>query len=150
MDQRDFLESYHIPRVCGECGGVMVYKGVGEYQCEECERLDYDDYGKVRLYIEKHRGATAAEIESAVGVSQRIIRRLLRDGRIEVTENSRTFLSCDLCGKKIRSGQYCSECEMNMHRSIEAKQRAMSNKNTHGFGLGQKSSEGHKRFVRDK
>ncbi len=84
MDGLDFFDVYHVPRLCKECGGVMIYKGVGEYRCEDCDSLDYDDYGKVRLFIEKHRGATAMEIESYTGVSQRIIRKLLRDGRIEV------------------------------------------------------------------
>lgn len=150
MDGLDFFDVYHVPRLCKECGGVMVYEGVGEYRCEDCSYLDYDDYGKVRLFIEKHRGATAVEIESYTGVSQRIIRKLLRDGRIEIAENSKTFLRCERCGKNIRSGQYCHECEMNMHRNMEARQRELLQKDIHGYGLGQKDSEGQKRFVRDK
>ena len=56
------LDAYNIPRVCKECGGVMVFKGVGEYRCEDCGVVDYDDYGKVRCYIESNKGATAAQI----------------------------------------------------------------------------------------
>ena len=41
---------------CKKCGGIMVFKGVGEYHCEDCNAVDYDDYGKVRLYIEEHDG----------------------------------------------------------------------------------------------
>jgi len=150
MDGMDFFDVYHVPRLCKDCGGVMIYKGVGEYRCEDCNYLDYDDYGKVRLYIERHRGATAMEIESYTGVSQRIIRKLLRDGRIEIAETSKVFLKCERCGKNIRSGQYCHECEMNIHRSMEEKQREMLRKDVHGYGLGQKESEGQKRFIRDK
>ena len=150
MDGLDFFDVYHVPRLCKECGGVMIYKGVGEYRCEDCDYLDYDDYGKVRLFIERHRGATAMEIESYTGVSQRIIRKLLRDGRIEVAENSKVFLHCECCGKNIRSGQYCAECETNMHRNMEEKQRELLRKEVHGYGLGQENSEGQKRFVRDK
>lgn len=143
------VEMYNIPRVCKECGGVMIFKGVGEYHCENCDSVDYDDYGKVRCYIEDHRGATAAEIEEAVGVSQRSIRRLLKDGRLEVADGSRTFLRCELCGKQLRTGQYCPECEIKVHRKLEEKQREMLNKNTHGFGLEQKSETGQKRFNRE-
>ena len=39
------------PTICKSCGGVMVYKGLGEYQCEECGQMDYDDYGKGRNYL---------------------------------------------------------------------------------------------------
>lgn len=142
-------DRYHVPRVCKECGGVMVFKGVGEYHCEDCGAVDYDDYGKVRCYIEEHRGATAAQIESAIGVSQRTIRQMLKDGRLEVTADSRAFLHCEACGKAIRFGQYCPECEMSMHRSLEAQQRAQIKKNIQGFGLGNKGDEGQKRFTRN-
>ncbi len=143
------IELYNIPRVCKMCGGVMVFKGVGEYQCEDCEFVDYDDYGKVRMYIEEHRGANAAQIEEAVGVSQRTIRRLLKDGRIEVAEGSKTFLRCEICGKTIRSGQYCPECEVKVHRKLEEQQREGLHKKDHGFGMEQRSGEGQKRFRRE-
>lgn len=142
-------DQYNIPRVCKKCGGVMVFKGVGEYRCEDCGEVDYDDYGKVRLYIEEHKGATAAQIESAIGVSQRSIRQMLKEGRLEVTKDSKTFLRCEACGKTIRSGQYCPECEIAVHRTLEAEQRAQLKKDIHGTGMVQKGEEGQKRFRRD-
>ncbi len=151
LEKVGLLDHYNIPRVCKSCGGVMIFKGVGEYHCEDCGEVDYDDYGKVRLYIEEHRGATAAEIEGAIGVSQRTIRRLLKEGRLEVAEGSKTFLSCEICGKKIRSGQYCPECEMNVHRKVEEQQREALRKGKHaqGYGGPQKTDEGQRRFIRN-
>ncbi len=142
------LEKYHVPQVCMGCGGVMVFKGVGEYQCEECGAVDYDDYGKVRMYIEDHPGANAAQVEENTGVSQKIIRQLLKDGRIEVAEGSKSFLRCEVCGKSIRSGQFCPECEVKFHRRIEEQQRAINLKNTKGVGMGEKGDEGQRRFMR--
>ena len=127
----------------------MVFKGVGEYHCEDCDDVDFDDYGKVRLFIEEHRGATAADIENGIGVSQRVVRRLLKDGRLEIAEGSNVYLRCELCGKEIRSGQYCPECEIKVHRNLEAKQRELMNKNARGFGFEQKGEEGQKRFRRE-
>ena len=51
---RDLLrmDEYNRPKTCEKCDGVMVFMGVGEYQCEDCGAIAYDDYGKVRLYIE--------------------------------------------------------------------------------------------------
>lgn len=143
------LDAYHIPRVCQKCGGVMVFKGVGEYHCEDCGFVDYDDYGKVRMYIENHRGATAAEIEKEVGVAQRTVRRLLKDGRLEIAEGSKVYLRCELCGKQIRSGQFCPDCEVKMHRNLEEKQREIARKVKQGFGMEKKGEEGQKRFVRE-
>ena len=150
MDMERLLmpDKYNIPRVCEKCGGVMVFKGLGEYQCEDCDELAYDDYGKVRAYIEEHKGATAAQIENAIGVSQKTIRHLLREGRLEVTEDSKMFLRCELCDKPIRSGRFCPECETKVHRSMEAKQREKLRKDTQGFGMGRQGDEGHKRFTR--
>ena len=143
-------EQYHIPRVCKKCGGVMIFKGVGEYHCEDCGAVDYDDYGKVRMYMEEHHGATAAQIEDAVGVSQRAIRQMLKDGRLEVTADSRTFLHCELCGKAIRYGQYCPECETAIHRNLESKQREQIKKDIQVKGTGQKGEDGQRRFMRSK
>lgn len=150
MDARDLMNSYNIPYNCKQCGGVMVYKGVGEYQCEDCNALDWDDYGKVRNYIEKHKGATAAEIEAAVGVSQRSIRRMLKESRIEIAEGSKTFLHCEVCGKNIRSGRFCSECEMAVHRNIEQQQREALHRDMKGYGQNETGDSGHRRFMRDK
>ena len=87
------LDDYQKPTVCSFCGGNMIFKGVGEYQCEKCGKIDYDNYGKVRLYIEQNRGCTAAQIEAATGVKQNAIRQLLRESRIEVAENSNSFFA---------------------------------------------------------
>ncbi len=150
MKVLEALDAYHIPRICKECGGVMVFKGVGEYHCEDCGLVDYDDYGKVRLYIECHKGATAAEIEKEVGVSQRTVRRLLKDGKIEIAEGSKSYLRCELCGKQIRSGQFCPECEIKAHRNLEEKQRELQRNMTQGYGIdNRKGEEGQKRFVRE-
>ena len=152
MDGLDLMDAYHVPMKCVKCSGVMVYQGIGEYRCEQCGYIDYDDYGKVRSYIEKHRGATAMEVEAATGVSQRTIRRMLKESRIEVTNDSQTFLHCELCGKNIRSGRYCSECELKIHRMLEEEQRAAHLKkmqeHVHGYGSG-RVDEGQRRFIHD-
>lgn len=148
MNVLGFVDQYHIPRECKVCGGVMIFKGVGEYHCEKCNAVDYDDYGKARLYIEEHPGATAAQIEENMGVSQKTIRLMLKDGRLEIKEDSKTFLRCEVCGKNIRSGQFCPECEKNVHRKIEAQQREKQQKaKGMGVSISQKGDEGHRRFI---
>lgn len=151
MDGRELnlLDYYNIPRTCKECGGVMIFKGVGEYHCEDCGFVDYDDYGKVRLYIEKHKGATAAQIEAAIGVSQKSIRRMLKESRIEIAEGSRSYLHCEVCGKNIRSGRFCRECETNVHRNLESAQREALHKNMKILAMGNQGEEGQRRFIRD-
>ena len=140
---------YNRPVYCKECGGVMIYKGVGEYKCEDCGIKDYDDYGKVRNYIEKHHGATAAKASEATGVSQKTIRTMLKESRLEIAPNSRAFLKCEMCGEDIRFGRFCSKCELIYHRKIEEKSRAIRNNMT-GYGMEHDVQDGAKRFRRDK
>ncbi|MCH5275188.1 MAG: hypothetical protein J1E65_05065 [Lachnospiraceae bacterium] len=144
------LNDYHVPQVCKECGGVMVFKGVGEYQCEKCKMVEYDDYGKVRNYVEEHRGATAAEVEAATNVKQRTIRNMLKEGRLQIAPDSKIFLHCETCGKSITSGRLCAECETKYHRKLEEQIRETHRQKMHGTGMVHEEASGAKRYKRDK
>lgn len=143
------MDMYNKPLMCKECGGIMVYKGVGEYKCEDCGALDYDDYGKVRNYVEAHRGATTTQVSYATGVSQKAIRNMLKESRLEVSADSRDFLKCEMCGTNIRFGRFCPKCETEYRRKIEAEARA-EKKSMTGYGAEHTAEEGVKRFTREK
>lgn len=150
MSERLF-DTYKRPYRCKQCDGVMVFKGVGEYHCEECGFVEYDEYGKVRIYLEKHRGATITEIADVTGVSQKNIRQMIKEARFEITADSRSFLTCERCKCTIRSGRYCSPCEQIMHQSAEAEERARSrarNEEMQGYGKASNEAKGEKRFKR--
>lgn len=138
------------PTLCKECGGVMVYKGIGEYQCEECEAIEYDDYGKVRNYLEQHRGANVAEISSYTGVSHKAIRELIKERRFEIIDNRGGYLRCEVCGVNITSGRLCSKCEESYHRSVEAKARSERKKSMSGYGDSSHGEQGTKRYTRER
>ena len=145
------LNTYNRPMVCSKCGGIMIFKGVGEYKCEDCGHLEYDDYGKVRNYVEKHVGATSAQVSEATGVSQRSIRDMLRESRLEIAPESRTFLQCEICGASIRSGRFCPKCEENYHRSIEEQARENRKSGFTGHSTEKVVAEdGTRRFTRDR
>ena len=145
------IATYNRPTYCSECGGVMVFKGVGEYQCETCGFLDYDDYGKVRNYIETHMGANAAEASKATGVSQKAIRDMLKEARLEIAPNSTFFLRCEICGTAVRWGRFCAKCEVAHHRDLEEMARkARHHDDTFGYSTERKKGEdGSKRFTRE-
>lgn len=145
------MDVYNRPTECPQCGGIMVFKGCGEYKCEDCRYIAYDDYGKVRNYVEKHGGATAAEVSQATGVKQKTIRTMLKESRLEIADGSNSFMKCEMCGANIRSGRVCSKCEMDYNRSVEAKARAKHEKMMAGFGMEHSvGEEGAKRFTRDR
>lgn len=152
MDTRifDYMNIYDVPTNCKECGNVLVYRGLGEYCCEKCRALEYDNYGKTRNYIEQNPGASAVDIEKNTGVSKAAIRGMLKESRFEIVEGTKSFLRCEGCNKEIRSGRYCPECEKNIHLMIEKEHREKLRENMQGFAIHKGGDEGQRRFVRDK
>lgn len=146
--QSDYEKLDHFtvnpPLKCEKCGETQIkYKGIGEYACEICGFLMYDDYGKVRNYIEENPGATINDVSINVGVSKEKIRRLLREDRIQIAPDSPTFLRCDICGTDIRSGKYCVKCAQEMNNKKAAANTRVSSisggfTKAHGDGTGAK------------
>ena len=136
------------PTKCEKCGSVHIkYNGIGEYECEECRLKMYDDYGKVRNYLEQHPGATATEVSEMVGVTKQKIRRLLKDDKIQIAPGSATFIYCEKCGTGILSGRFCASCIAEMGNSVNANTKSQRGSNiTGGFGMGTKGQSGAKRF----
>ena len=118
-----FTDHYHKPTKCDKCGLPLEYTGLGSYKCRKCNNVQYDDYGKARQYLDKHSQATAGQIAEATGVDQAAITRMIRDERLEVTKDSRVFVTCEACGKPIRSGMYCKECASIAQAAREKKKK---------------------------
>lgn len=140
--------SYNKPIVCERCGSRHIeYKGIGEYICKDCNYLLYDDYGKVRCYIEKNPGVTQAEVSKATGVSKSKIHQMLKEDKIEISPNSSVFMFCEMCGIEIRSGRYCIHCQTKMDKESKNENRKSAIKG--GFsGKRTESTSGAKRFSR--
>ncbi len=95
---------------CEKCGGRLVYKYSGIYECEGCHMEVYNDFGRVKKYIEDHGPTPANEISQNTGVGLATINKFLRAGRVEIPEGSGFYISCAMCGAPIRYGKYCMEC----------------------------------------
>lgn len=143
------VTNYNRPYTCKVCGGIMIFKGVGEYECENCHDLAYDDYGMVRNYIETHAGANTAQISEHTGVSQKSIRNMLKEGKLEIAADSRTFIKCEMCGINIRSGRLCDKCETSYNRVLEEKERANRKMSGYGTEKERREQKGEKRFHRN-
>lgn len=133
------------PTACDKCGGSMKYRGIGEYSCEKCNNIMYDDYGKVRNYLESHPGATQVEVAQATGVGKTVIRRFLREDKIEIAPNSLVFMYCERCKSPIRSGRYCDRCAAAVSTNDIADKRSNLIK---GFGKAPSGQSGARRFER--
>ena len=98
-----------ILRNCSNCGGELDFRGQGKYICKKCKKVEYDDFGRVRQFIENNQ-KTGKEDISDYNVSLEQIANLLREGRIEISNSSNRFIHCIKCGAEIRFGKYCEKC----------------------------------------
>lgn len=71
-------------------------------------------FQEVREFIRSNPGVGINEVSVACDVPTSQIQQWLREERLEVTEDSPIFLSCDGCGANIRCGKYCEKCKMVM------------------------------------
>ena len=102
-----------------ECGGKLYHIGSGKYKCQACDKAVLDDFGKVKQFLEENGATPIVVISQSTGVSTEIIEDLLRDGRVEITENSKYFISCQKCGCSIRSGRFCIDCAKELSHGIQ-------------------------------
>lgn len=107
-------------RNCRKCGKIYNYIG-GMPICPLCRQKDEEDYQRVKEYLYQYPGATLSEVSTELGVAVETIKRYLRDGRLEIIgEDGNLFLECESCGKAIRSGRFCDECERDISRELKS------------------------------
>lgn len=71
VDKRsNALRMNKIPLECEHCGGSVELKSIGVYVCNKCGKENYDDFYKVRKYIETYGPAPAIVISRHTGVSR--------------------------------------------------------------------------------
>jgi flagellar operon protein (TIGR03826 family) len=101
-------------RNCKKCGKIFSYLA-GAPICQECKQVDEEDFKKVKDYLYRNPGSNLTQVSIELEISLEKIRRFLKEGRLEIVdEDGNMFLECEACGKSIKSGRYCSECERNL------------------------------------
>ena len=109
----------NTPRICEKCSGPFEYRGAGEYRCKNCGFIAYDDYGKVRKFIDEHGPAPYHVVRDATGVDGKRVKEYLTAP--ETGREVKFDKKCRRCGCRITSGTYCSACSTHDEISIEDK-----------------------------
>lgn len=98
------------PIECSKCKSPLFYKGSGKYACQSCGNVEYDDFGKVKAYLDEHGVSSMGIISAETGVSMEKLHVMLREGRVEIPDGSKYYIKCEKCGCSIRYGRYCPDC----------------------------------------
>ncbi len=105
-------------RNCRVCGRIFNYVS-GPSTCQICRESLEAKFQEVKDYIREHKGVGIMEVSEACDVDPAQIRQWLREERLEVTEDSAMYLTCESCGEPIRSGRFCEKCKNNMTQDLK-------------------------------
>lgn len=103
-----------IPIECEYCGGAVELRSLGVYKCIECGKENYDDFQKVRKYLEKVGTAPAVVISRNTGVPVKTIEHLWSNEFLEDSWKVNNAVICKSCGMSIRTGSLCDRCRGNL------------------------------------
>ena len=106
-------------RNCRNCGRIFNYV-TGSILCQVCREKMEVKFQEVKEYIRANPGVGIPEVSEACDVEPSQIRQWLREERLEVTENSAIFLSCESCNAPIRCGRFCEKCKVSMTNDFKS------------------------------
>ena len=101
---------------CKKCG--RVHYGYGDV-CSYCFSRDEEMFQKIKAYLNEYPNSSAHVVSEETGVSMMQIEKYLKEGRLEITDGMEGFLRCERCGKSIRTGRYCVDCEKNLVHDLK-------------------------------
>ncbi len=110
------------PWRCEYCDGMMEIEELGRYRCQKCGHRMFDDFGKVKLFLEdlKNQGMSIQEVAAATGVGKANVQLLLKNGRVEYPDFESDILRCEGCGKEIKYGRRCASCARELSNNLKA------------------------------
>ncbi len=101
---------------CPICGKTFI--GTPAYRvCRDCREKEYQMERTIINYVRDHPGAQPAEIIEETGASEKLLRRMIEEGRF--IELGSIRYPCRKCGRLISSGKYCRECYSRMKQSLQ-------------------------------
>ena len=103
---------------CRVCGKIFNYVS-GPSTCPACRESLEAKFQEVKEYIREHKGVGITQVAEACEVEPAQIRQWLKDDRLEVTEDSALYLTCESCGAAIRSGRFCEKCKNNVTQDLK-------------------------------
>lgn len=93
---------------CRRCGKMYSYSG--KPICPDCVKKEDEDFEVARAYIKENPGCNIKSVSEETGISVKLLTKFLREKRIEFSDGSNVFISCESCGGPISSGRYCNNC----------------------------------------
>ena len=98
-------------RDCPSCGEFFNYTGVREV-CAKCAMSEEKMYEEVYRFLRRreNRAATVERIIEETGVTESLLYKWVRKGRLQPAMFPNLGYPCDNCGKLTNRGKLCVDC----------------------------------------
>lgn len=104
---------------CAQCGKIFPSLR-GEKICRDCKIKEQELELKIMQYVRDHPGVSMKEVKEALGVSDKLMKRMVNEGMFSNVSISNDFLyPCVSCGRMIHTGTYCSDCLAKLRRETK-------------------------------
>lgn len=105
-------------RRCVMCG--VLFNSFGSKKCPECIQEMDRKFLIIRDFIYQNEEADVMQISEETGIDGKVILEFLKEGRLTLGIES-SLLSCESCGKPIRSGKYCEACRQELEDALNGR-----------------------------
>lgn len=97
---------------CPNCNQLFVKNSIRDL-CDSCYKEELSQFDQVYDYIRKreNRTATMIQVVNATGVSEELIYKFIRTGRLRIAQFPNLGYPCQKCGTLIKDGKLCSNCK---------------------------------------
>ena len=104
-------------RNCRQCGRLFNYLS-GPQICQACRDALEEKFQQVKEYVRSNPGATIQMVSEDNDVSVKQIKQWIREERLSLSEASLDGVTCEHCGRPIRTGRFCEKCKAAMANSF--------------------------------
>lgn len=108
---------------CSNCGRVFVDTGLGI--CRDCHEKEEEQMQEVSSYVRDHPHSRVKEICEALGVKERLVMRMIREGRF-VMDGMAIEYPCESCGTPITAGRFCDKCNKDLQDQLSQQQKKIA------------------------
>lgn len=107
-------------RNCPTCGSMFNYTGLREV-CPACAQEEETMYENVYKFLRRreNRAANIDRIVEVTGVTQELLHKWVRKGRLQPALFPNLGYPCDRCGALTSSGKICDKCTEEIQSDLQ-------------------------------
>ncbi|NNV07384.1 TIGR03826 family flagellar region protein [Geobacillus sp. C56-T2] len=119
---------------CPACGRLFVRSPFRDI-CPSCHEEEERQFQIVAQFLRRreNRLATMEQIVAATGVSEMLLTKFIKSGRLTLAQLPNLGYPCDRCGKLIREGRMCADCSKDLQGQLEMVKKEEEQKKQQAF-----------------